>query len=143
MAVGGLQFDQPAVDALDLGGAVVDQRRVVLDLRPAPTRGKSPAVSANMRASTAVDGAISGAPDRPPVSLAWALFKDCGRAMVVFETIRPSSAPARAIAAMSARSSSSRSGAIFNSSGGRLAPTLAWSRAARVRPTSPSNWSRP
>lgn len=88
---------------------------------PHPTSGTFPFVRRYMSASTSVDAAITGAPDRPPASAAAAAPRiHGGLETVVFEMTRPSTAGDFEVttAAMSARSAMDRSGAILISSGG-------------------------
>jgi hypothetical protein len=72
-------------------------------------------------ASISVEGPISGAPLSPPASFAQCSpCMTCGRVIVVFDTISPSTRVPRAMAtvAMSCLSSGDRSGAIFTNNGG-------------------------
>ncbi len=71
-----------------------------------------------MSARSAVEGANSGLPLRPPASLACGFLSSAGRSTVVLEMISPSMPVSIAASAISARSASERSGAILSSSGG-------------------------
>lgn len=79
-----------------------------------------------------VEAAKSGLPERPPVSALFPLRRLSGRAIVVFETIMPSTLRRRATATMPSSSGMERSGAILISTGVGLAPAAASSRAASV-----------
>ena len=82
---------------------------------PTPISGTRRSTRRKVSASIFVEGAKSGFPDNPPVSLASAVsFRFCGRAIVVFETVSPSILRPRAVFTIASSPSSDRSGAIFN-----------------------------
>ncbi len=81
-----------------------------------------PRSACDSRASTRVERSKSGAPERPPASAAWRLVQPVADSVVLVATIAAMPAPRRH-SAMSARSPSSRSGAILRKTGsGRAAP---------------------